>query len=162
MSPVSLVDDTARRTAEQESDAVQLCAFFVGAVEYAIDIMRIDEILQPQRVTAVPNAPSWLEGVMNLRGVLVPVVDLRRRLSVTSAPPPRLKPKWLVVLIGTRRVALIVDGVSEVVRTKRSELKPVPPFVTQGVNAAVVGACGPADRLRLLLNVKALLRQEPA
>ena len=139
---------------------VQLCAFFVGPVEYVIDIMRIDEILLPQRVTPVPNAPAWVEGVMNLRGAMVPVVDLRKRLGIThGAPPARMKPKWLVTLIGRRRVALIVDGVSEVVRVTPAELKPVPPFVTQGVNPAVIGACGAADRMKLLLNVKVLLQE---
>jgi purine-binding chemotaxis protein CheW len=143
-------------------ESFQLCAFFVGAVEYAIDIMRIDEILQPQRVTQVPDAPAWVEGVMNLRGALVPVVDLRRRLVVTSKPPPRLKPKWLVTLLGRRRVALVVDGVSEVVRARKDELKPVPPFMSQGVHPAVIGAWGPPDRIRLLLNVKALLQDHRA
>ena len=138
----------------------QLCAFFVGPVEYAIDIMRIDEILQPQRSTPVPNAPPWVVGVMNLRGGMVPVVDLRARLGIEGAAPARLKSKWLVCFVGRRRVALIVDGVSEVVRVDRSELKPVPPFVAQGLNPAVIAACGSADRTRLLLNIKVLLRQD--
>lgn len=146
--------------AENAEPAVQLCAFFVGPIEYAVDIMRIDEILQPQRVTPVPDAPAWVEGVMNLRGVLVPVVDLRRRLAISAPPPPRLKPKWIVTFLGRRRVALVVDGVSEVVRVRKSDLKPVPPFVSQGVNPAVIGACGPAERMKLLLNIKVLLREE--
>lgn len=139
---------------------VQLCAFFVGAAEYAIDIMRIDEILQPQRFTEVPDAPPWVLGVMNLREALVPVIDLRRRLGVISRAPPRYKPKWLVAFVGRRRVALAVDGVSEVLRVPRSALKPVPPFVQHGLHPAVIGACGPPDRTRLLLHLKALLQQE--
>lgn len=140
---------------------VQLCAFYVGQTEYVIDIMRIDEILQAQRVTQVPNAPSWVEGVMNLRGSLIPVVDLRKRLGAKGEAPRRLKPKWLVTFVGRRRVAMVVDGVSEVVRVRKSELKPVPPFVAAGVTPAVVGACGPADRTKLLLNIKVLLRESP-
>ncbi|MBX5484754.1 MAG: purine-binding chemotaxis protein CheW [Myxococcaceae bacterium] len=121
--------------------------------------MRIDEILRPQRVSPVPNAPAWVEGVMNLRGAMVPVVDLRKRLAIAGAAPPRMKPKWLVTLVGRRKVALVVDGVSGVVRVTRAEIAPVPPFVTQGVNPAVIAACGPADRIKLLLNIKVLLRE---
>lgn len=145
--------------AKPAETTLQLCAFYVGPVEYVIDIMRIDEILLPQRVTPVPNAPGWVDGVMNLRGAMVPVVDLRKRLGIEGAPPKRLKPKWLVALFGRRRVALVVGGVSEVVRVTRAELKPVPPFVSQGLNPAVIGACGTPDRMKLLLNVKVLLKE---
>lgn len=144
-----------------EDPSHQLCAFFVGSTEYAIDIMRVDEILQPQRVTPLPAAPPWVDGVMNLRGALIPVVDLRRRLQATGRPPRPMKPKWLVTFVGRRRVALVVDGVSEVLRVRRSDLKPVPSVTAGAVGApAVVGACGPADRMRLLLDIKVLLGNE--
>lgn len=161
MSPVLPILPAPPAEQDSPGDRVaQLCGFFVGPVEYAIDLMRIDEILQPQRVTPLPNAPPWVMGVMNLRGALVPVVELRSRLRIGGQAPARLKPKWLVCLVGRRRVALIVDGVSEVMRVRRSELKPVPPFVDRGLDPAVIGACGPADRTRLLLNVKVLLRED--
>lgn len=148
-------------TPELAEEAVaRLCCFFIGPVEYAIDLMRIDEILQPQRVTPLPHAPPWVAGVMNLRGALVPVVELRRRLQIEGPAPERIKPRWLVCLLGRRRVALIVEGVSGMMRVPRAGLQPVPPFVGHGLDPAVIGACGPADRTRLLLNIKVLLRQD--
>jgi purine-binding chemotaxis protein CheW len=147
-----------------EAPSLQLCAFFVGSTEYAVDIMRVDEILQPQGVTALPGAPAWVDGVMNLRGQLIPVVDLRRRLGTRGPPPPKLKPKWVVALVGRRRVALVVDGVSEVARVRREDLKPLPQMGMAAATAAgpVVGAFGPPDRVRLLLNIKAVLGDAPA
>ncbi|MHB8876580.1 MAG: chemotaxis protein CheW [Myxococcaceae bacterium] len=144
--------------ATAQGPGVQLCAFCLGSEEYVIDIMRIEEILQLQKVTPVPRAPSFVEGVVNLRGVIVPVVDLRKRLS--SGPPrPRLKPKLLVCRIGRRRVGLMVDGVTEVVRVQKSDIKPAPGLSTQGSKAAVIGVCGPPDRLKLLLDLKAVLQE---
>ncbi len=141
----------------QQAPLVQLCAFFVGGTEYAIDIMRVDEILQPQAVTRVPEAPDWVDGVMNLRGHLVPVVDLRKRLGSRGTPPPRLKPKWIVALVGRRRVALAVDGVSEVARVPKEALQPLPDLGPRAAPGAVLGAFGPPERVRLLLNIKAVL-----
>lgn len=160
MSPILAAPPRPEAAPGEADPSVQLCAFFVGETEYAIDIMRVDEILQPHPVTAFPKAPGWVDGVMNLRGVLIPVVDLRRRLGAQGSPPRNLEPRWLVAFVGKRRVALVVDGVSEVVRARRSELKPVPPSLSSGVSPAVVGACGPSEGARLLLDIKALVRED--
>lgn len=143
--------------AEDAAESVQLCAFRVGDEEYVLDIMRIEEILQPHSATRVAGAPEWISGVVNLRGALVPVVDVRKRLQATGAPPPKLKPKMLVCRVGRRRVALLVDGVTEVVRVGLEELKPAPKILNGGHAPYVLGACGPPDRIRLLLDIKALL-----
>lgn len=138
---------------------VQLFAFFVGDEEYAIDIMRVDEILQPQRATPVPRAPAFVDGVINLRGAILPVIDLRRRLN---AAPPRVrrKQKVMVCWLGRRRIALNVDGVTGVLRLKESDIKPPPPVVRAGRRPCIVGVTGAADRLRLLLDLKAALSEE--
>jgi purine-binding chemotaxis protein CheW len=138
---------------------VQLCAFYLGREEFAVDLMRVEEILQPQPVTAVPRAPAFVEGVVNLRGTIVPVVDLRKRLG-TGEPPPRVRPKLLVCLLGQRRIGLMVDGVSEVSRVARSALKPAPALHATGSAPHVIGAYGPPSRLRLLLDLKVLLTPE--
>ena len=145
---------------EEGVDAwVQLCAFYVGKEEYAVDILRVEEILHPLPVTAVPHAPAFVEGVVNLRGLIIPVVDLRKRLGA-GPPPPRIKPKMMVSLVGGRRVALLVDGVSEVIRLRKSELKPSPTMSLGAAAPYVIGVCGPANRLKLLLNLKAVLQAD--
>lgn len=139
--------------------ALQLCAFFVGKEEYAIDIRRVEEILHPMPITPLPRAPSYLEGVVSLRGAVVPVVDVRKRLGAPVTPNG--KAKLLVCLIGRKRLGLLVDRVTQVVRTTASELKPAPPLSREGLMPCVVGVYGPPERMKLLLDVKALLQPDP-
>ena len=160
------------------SSTVELCAFRVGDEEYVIDLRRIREIVQPLPVTPVPRAPECVDGVVDLRGEVVPLVDVRRRLGL----PPRssgARPKVLIVNLAGRTLALLVDGVSEVVRIPRSAIGPPPALLASGGQRLFLGVCagrperspassarrGPesaappaAGRLRLLLDVKALLR----
>ena len=144
----------------EASESVQLCVFAVGDEEYALDIMRIEEILQPHAPTRVVGAPPWVSGVINLRGVIVPVVDLRLRLG--SGPvTTKLKPKFIVCKVGRRRAALKVDGVTQVVRVGLDELKPAPAMLT-GTHVSpdtaryVLGVFGTPQKLTLLLDIKAL------
>jgi purine-binding chemotaxis protein CheW len=148
-----------RPVPEEAAREVQLCAFYVGKQEYAVDIRRVAEILQPVPVTALPRAPEFLEGVVNLRGAIIPVVDVRKRLG--GELKSTRKTKLLICLIGRKRVALIVDGVSQVFRVKLGDLKPAPPLGESGLASCVMGVCGPPGRLRLLLDVKALLGPPP-
>lgn len=136
--------------------SVQLCAFLVGSTEYVIDLMRIEEILRPQRITPLPEAPAWVEGVLSLRGNLVPIVHLRRRLGL-EVIPATAKTRLLVCWMGRRRVGFLVDRVTEVVRVTRGDIRPPPPLLAPGSTSYVVGVCGPPERLLLLLNLKALL-----
>ena len=148
------------------SPIVELCAFRVGEEEYVIDLRRIREILQPLPITPVPLAPEFLAGVMNLRGDVIPVVDVRKRLGAPGTSP---RSKVLVVNVAGRLLGLVVDAVAEVVRIPRSEIGP-PPLLGVGGPRLFLGVCGarernpgtgPRRRLRLLLNVKALLEPAP-
>jgi len=145
--------------AAERDPLVQLCAFFVGPEEYVVDIMRVEEILPPQRLTPIRGAPAFIEGVIHLRGSILPVVDLRKRLlepGFAQSPKTRLLVCWL----GRKRVAFAVDRVSEVVRLRRSEIKPAPAMGAIGPAPFVVGVCGTPERLKLLLDLKALLLAE--
>ncbi|MDY7229942.1 chemotaxis protein CheW [Hyalangium sp. s54d21] len=145
--------------ATTQDPLVKLCSFLVGKEEYVLDIMRVEEILPPQRIIPVPRAPSFVEGMLHLRGAMLPVVDMRQRLTATEAPPsPRSR--LLVCLLGRRRLALRVDRVTEVMRVRRSEIKPAPALLSPGRTPFVVGVCGTQERPRLLLDIKALLRAE--
>ena len=182
-----LTQSRADESAAAERDPlVQLCAFFVGPEEYAVDIMRVEEILQPQRLTPIRGAPAFIEGVIRLRGSIIPVVDLRKRLLGVEAPVDTPKTRLLVCWLGRRRVAFTVDRVSEVVRLRRSEIKPAPAIGAVGPAPFVVGVYGEPEkreqekkreperrglerrapeargqeRLKLLLDVKALLLAE--
>ena len=141
----------------------QLCTFRVGGEDYALDIMRVREIIHPLPITPVPRAPAFVEGVIRLRGDVIPVLDVRKRLGLRLAPPTR-KSRFLVVNVARRRIALVVDEVREVLRLPRSEIRPAPALGAAPGPRFFLGVCG-GDRaggkggasLRLLLNVKALL-----
>jgi purine-binding chemotaxis protein CheW len=135
---------------------VQLCAFVVGSEEYVVDIMRIKEIIAPLKITSVPHAPDFVEGVVNLRGAIIPVVDLRRRLSLPTTPATK-KTKYLICTVGGRRVGLVVDAVTEVIRIPKSAIKRTPSLLAGRGPQFFLGVCGPPERLKLLLNVRALL-----
>ncbi|MBJ6765124.1 chemotaxis protein CheW [Myxococcaceae bacterium JPH2] len=162
-NPVNLLARRPRAVTEADAAAhdpvVQLCAFFVGREEYVLDIQRVEEILPLQRVIPIPHTPSFVEGVLHLRGAILPVVDLRRRLQGQEGPATP-KTRLLVCRVGNRRVVVRVDRVAEVLRVRRADIQPAPAVVSAGRSPFVVGVCGPPERLRLLLDIKALLRSE--
>src|SRR5512133_3128779 len=102
------------RAAEAPRERAELCTFRIGGEDYAVDIMRVREIISPLPVTPVPRAPAFIEGVIRLRSEVIPVVDVRKRFGLPPAPPTR-RTKFIVVRIGGRRLALVVDEVTEVV-----------------------------------------------
>jgi purine-binding chemotaxis protein CheW len=147
----------------------QLCTFRVAGEDYAIDIMRVREIISPLPVTPVPRAPPFVEGVFRLRGEVIPVLDVRKRFGLPAGAATR-KTKYLIVNVAGRRLGLIVDEVCEVLRLRRGEIRPAPALVGDGGPRFFLGVCGGdgagaggrrggagPSRLRLLLNVKALL-----
>jgi purine-binding chemotaxis protein CheW len=149
-------------------ERVQLCTFRIGGEDYAVDIMRVREIIHPLPVTPVPRAPAFVEGVVRLRGEVIPVLDVRKRLGLPAVAPGR-KTRHLIVNVARRRIGLVVDEVCEVLRLPRGEIRPAPALVGEDGPRFFLGVCGgegaqscrrggadPA-RLRLLLNVKALL-----
>jgi len=161
------------REREAAAERVELCTFRIGGEDYAVDIMRVREIIRPLPVTPVPRAPACIEGVVRLRSEVIPVVDVRKRFGLPAVPATR-RTKFLVVRIGGRRLALVVDEVTEVLRLPRSEIRPAPQFADDRTPRFFLGVCGgeaggsrgPGEprrgsgRLRLLLNVRALLEAE--
>jgi purine-binding chemotaxis protein CheW len=161
-----MAPEPRRGPAARADPLIQLCTFRIGGEDYALDIMRVREIIQPLPITPVPRAPPFVEGVVHLRGEVIPVVDVRKRLGLAAGERTR-KTKFLVVNVAGRRLGLVVDEVCEVLRLPRSEIRPAPPLAGEaGPPRFFLGVCGApsggrraagAGRLRLLLNVKALL-----
>ncbi len=145
--------------AKKAAELLQLVAFSVGEGQYALDIMRIKEIINPVRITPVPKAPAFIEGVIELRGAILPVVDLRKRFDL-EAPAPGRATKFLVVTIdvsGRRMiVALIVDGVSEPLRVPADEVRAAP-ALAQSEQAYFSGVVHRAERIYMILDIDAIL-----
>lgn len=147
------------------SRGVQLCVVRVGGEDYVVDIKRVEEILAVPRVTPVPRAPAFLEGVVKLRGEVLPVVDVRKRLGVAPGAHPgdlkaRRRERLVVCRIGRRRVGFIVDAVTQVIRVLPESLRPAPLTAVPGQSLHVLGVCGEPGSLRLMLDLKALVEED--
>jgi purine-binding chemotaxis protein CheW len=148
-----------RQRPQRAVDTTQLVAFSVGSGEYAMDIMRIKEIINPIPITQVPKAPEFIEGVVELRGAILPVVDLRKRFDLPATAPTR-STKYLIVVIemaGRRMiVGLVVDGVSEPLRVARDQVRPAP-LLAQGASAYFTGVVHHQGRILMVLDIDAIL-----
>ena len=107
------------------TDLREFLAFKIGNEEYGVDILRVQEIRTYEKPTTIANATGELLGVMNLRGVIVPILDLRLKLGQTAVQYDHLK-VVIVLHIGQRTVGVVVDGVSDVLTLEREQLRPVP------------------------------------
>ena len=137
---------------------VQLAIFQVGEAEYALDIMRIKEVINPVAITHVPKAPSTIEGVIELRGAILPVVDLRKRFDL-PVPETTRTTKIMLVKVETDIVGLVVDAVREVVRVPDGDIKP-PPSMARAGGGWFTGVCRHDGRIVMLLDVDKILTTE--
>ena len=142
--------------AAPRDELVQLCAFRIGDEEYVIDIMRVEEILSVPAITRVRRAPSFVEGVVNLRGAIIPVVDVRRQL-LGEVPPAQHGERLVLCKLGPTRVALRVDAVNAILKVPMEALQVAPLSAQKGARAHILGVCSLGSRLLLMLDVKALL-----
>jgi purine-binding chemotaxis protein CheW len=154
-----MASGTPEARASREPKLLQLVTFRLGEEEYALDILTVREINRMMEITRVPRAPDFIEGVVNLRGNVIPVLDLRKRFGL----PPRERDKAtriIVTEVGTRVVGFIVDMVKEVLRIRSDTVEP--PGEITGVDAEYILGVGKVeDRLLILLDVdKVLTRKE--
>jgi purine-binding chemotaxis protein CheW len=137
----------------------QLVVFQLGAELYGVDIARVHEIIRLQTITRVPRAPSFVEGVIHLRGKVIPVVDLRRRFGLPLADHTRAT-RTVVVEIGDQVVGIIVDSVSEVLRVSTATIEPPSPVVAGIDSEYLQGIAKLPERLVILLDLDRVLARE--
>lgn len=155
--------------ADAADEVAELVVFRVGSEEYVVDVRRVREVVAPLPVRRMPRVPEFMEGVADLRGEVIPVVDVRRRFGLQAGTPTR-KTKLMVVQMAEATVGLVVDAVVEVLRVPRAAIRPAPPLAGRdapglvlGVVGGLAGARSPREGrsqstgLKFLLNVKALL-----
>lgn len=141
---------------EDEITHIQLACFCLGDKLFAVDIMRIREILVPQKLSPLPRDSGLLEGVINLRGAVIPVMNLRKRFGASPAEHSSAG-KMLIVSLTGQLLALVVDDVTEVISVPVAEIKP-PLQLGSGVGVEfVLGVCLSDNRVVMLLDIDALL-----
>lgn len=135
---------------------IQVACFRLKDDLYAVDIMRIKEIIRPQKLTPLPQAPAFIEGIINLRGAVIPVVDLRKRFGM---PPREITgaTRLLIVRMAAQSLGLVVDDVTEVITVPVKDIKP-PPVVSEGaVSNHLLGVCLAGEEMVMLLDIDRLL-----
>jgi purine-binding chemotaxis protein CheW len=138
------------------SETIQVVSFKLGSEEYGVDIAQVQEINRMVAVTHVPRAPQFMEGVINLRGQLIPIIDLRARFGMPRAEHTK-NTRIVVTEIGTKRVGMVVDSVSEVLRLPLDAIEPAPEMIT-GVDTEYIRGVGKIeDRLIILLDLARII-----
>lgn len=138
-------------------DGNQYLTFSIGGEVYGVEILRVQEIKGYGTVTPVPNAPSFVCGVMNLRGTIVPVIDLRQRLGLARADANRFT-VIIVVNVNDRVSGLIVDSVSDVLTIPAESIQAPPELGMRQESRFVRGMAKVGERLAILLDAERLLR----
>jgi purine-binding chemotaxis protein CheW len=136
-----------------------LATFFLAREEYGVDVKQVEEIRRVGEITSVPRAPEFVRGVINLRGRILPVLDLRRRLGLGEVEVDRAA-RIVVVRLRERLLGLLVDGASQVLKVPVSRVEPAPEEVVQKGGDYIRGVAKLDDRLIILVDLERLLAHE--
>jgi len=140
------------------TDILQLVTFTLGTEEYAVNILKVQEINRMTEIAKVPNAPTYVEGVINLRGRVIPVVNLRERFSMTEKERDA-QSRIMIMDIQGLTIGLVVDSVSEVLRIPASTVDPTPAMATAMSTEFITGIAKLEDRLIILLDLDKLIEK---
>ncbi|HZZ94504.1 MAG TPA: chemotaxis protein CheW [Usitatibacter sp.] len=143
------------RTTAREATR-EVLVFILGGDEYGVDILKVQEIRGYDKVTPIPAAPDYVKGVVNLRGTIVPVIDLRMKFRLAHVKYDQFT-VVVVLRLAARVVGVVVDGVSDVMALTASEVRPAPELGTVVDASFIGGVATQAERMVLLLDIERLL-----
>ncbi len=136
------------------SELIQLVSFNLDQEEYGVDVLKVREIIRMPNVTRVPNTPQYVEGVINIRGKVIPIISMRKKFSLCDKDNDK-QTRIMVMDMDGELMGFIVDSVSEVIRISETEIQPPPPVVNGGVDQICLsGVINRADRLLVLLELE--------
>ena len=148
--------DEANEITDLSTDGNQFLTFALQDEEFGIEILRVQEIKGLSRITPIPNMPSFIKGVMNLRGTVVPIVDLRAKFSMPKAEYNQFT-VIIVVNIGEKIMGLVVDAVSDVLNIAESNIESAPDLGVDADTSFLTGIAKSGERLITLLNMDKLV-----
>lgn len=153
-----MVQENTRKTdtADESGYAQEFLTFTLGSEEYAIDILKVQEIRGYEQPTTIANVPDFIKGVINLRGIIVPIVDLRIKFGVGKA---EYTPFTVVIIlsISGRVVGIVVDGVSDVTSLRTEQIRPAPEFAAT-VDTRYIKGLGTLDeRMLIVVDIEKLM-----
>lgn len=148
---------TQRQSAQEQVHLRQYLSFALGKEAYAIDILKVQEIRGYEAVTPIANTPAYIKGVTNLRGNIVPIVDLRLKFNVGEASYNEFT-VVIILSLGSRVVGIVVDSVSDVVMLKAEEVRPAPQFNSVLDTRYVSGLATVGDQMLIVVDIEQLIR----
>jgi purine-binding chemotaxis protein CheW len=140
----------------QAANGIELMAFRIGAQEFCLDIVTVREIRGWTPATALPHSPAFVRGVINLRGVVLPIVDLAARLGL-AAPEPTSRHVIIVAQVGRQVVGLLVDAVSEILTVTSDMIQPTPDVASEMAKTFVRGVLAIDQRMISLIALDEIL-----
>ena len=140
----------------------QMVLFELGSETYGLDIATVHEIIRMQPITKVPKAPVYVEGVINLRGKVIPVIDIGKKFGFEKADKAAKNNRIVVVYLQDTTLGIIVDAVTEVIRIPNDSIEPVSDIVTTGNSDYLQGIAKLSDKMVILLALEKLLSADTA
>lgn len=151
--------DIKEQKQQLSGELVQVVSFQLGSEEYGVDISQVQEIIRMVEITHVPRAPHFMEGVINLRGQLIPIIDLRTRFGMKRAEATK-STRIIVTEIGSKRVGIVVDSVSEVLNIPIENIEEAPEMIA-GVGTEYIQGVGKVnERLIIMLDLTMVMSND--
>ena len=160
MNKIHQLQDGSRRTqATVKGSASEYLVFMLGTEHYAIDIRDVQEIRSYSHVTHIANAPEHIKGIVNLRGVVVPILDLRVRFG-NHSPTYNAQTIVIILTLSNRMMGAVVDAVSDVVNISAEDIMPPPQLGAAALAGYIVGIASQDERMLILLDIEGVLSDE--
>ncbi len=141
------------------NDTMQIISFSIGSDDYALGIEKVLEVIRIEEIQKLPKAPDFLKGIINLRGEVIPVVDLRQRLEEKQIEEKKLK-RTIVVKVEDKKVGMIVDKVSKVIRISQKDVKQSVNFSTMIDNNYVQGVVTLDGKMIIIIDIEKVFSQQ--
>lgn len=143
----------------ETEDAMQMVGFVVSDELFGVDILMVQEIIKDADITAIPDSPDFIEGVINLRGNIIPIIELRKRLKLPDAKDENKDALWIIILnVGGRVTGFIVDQVTRVFKVTANMIRPAPELVVSGLKSDYIrGVCRMEKQMMAILDFNRIL-----
>jgi purine-binding chemotaxis protein CheW len=159
MMSMNLNKPTAVSSTSSHSAAGEYLTFVLGAEEYGLEILKVQEIRGYDAVTKIANTPEFIKGVVNLRGKIVPIVDLRIKFHLGKVEYNEFT-VVIILSLGSRVVGIVVDGVSDVLELKAEQIREMPSLVTNIDTQYIVGLATVEERMLILVDIEQLMSSQ--
>ena len=154
MTAAQMIQD--RHSTDNSNGIDEFLTFTLGTEEYGIDILKVQEIRGYDSVTTIANSPKFIKGVINLRGIIVPIVDMRIKFDLGSVEYNQFT-VVIILNIGKRVVGMVVDGVSDVITLTNTQIKPAPEFGSTFDTEYLTGLGTIDERMLILVDIEKLM-----